>query len=163
MKTTILAALALALGVQTASAQSLHPVADESKATHILTSKDTLRLAYNAGIGTVAVSTNAAGYSVEPDADAPWVTCRKEANGNLTFFAQYYYDAMKPRYATFTLKSNDGTCSHPLVICQRANTSAADLGDKKITISSATASSTQSGTEINKSYDDNINTIWHSS
>ena len=53
MKTTILAALALALGVQTASAQSLHPVADEAKATHILTSKDTLRLAYNAGIGRV--------------------------------------------------------------------------------------------------------------
>ena len=163
MKTTILATLAFGLAALTAGGQTIRPVADESKATHILTSKDTLRLAYNAGIGTVAVSTNAAGYSVEPAADAPWVTCRKEANGNLTFFAQYHYDAMKPRYATFTLKSDDGTCSHPLVICQRANTSAADLGDKKIAIQNATASSTQSGTEINKSYDDNINTIWHSS
>ena len=53
MKTTILATLAFGLAALTAGGQTIRPVADESKATHILTSKDTLRLAYNAGIGRV--------------------------------------------------------------------------------------------------------------
>lgn len=155
--------LALALASQTAGAQVLQTDADASKAQHIMVAKDTVNVAYDAGFNTLPVMSNATDYTVTKKTEsADWVNCRKEANGNLTFFSDYNYDNLSKRYATFTLTTADGSYSRNVVVCQGKNESAAKMGDTKIAIASGKASNSQSGYGIEKSYDDDTSTFWHS-
>ena len=154
---------ALALGALTAQAQVLKLAADDQKAAYIMTSKDTVNVAYAAGFNNVAVMTNVAEYSVEKvTADADWVSFRKEANGNITFCCSYYYDNINPRYATFRLTADGGAYQRELVVKQLPNSSVSEMGDTKLEIASATASASQSGEGIELTYDGNNNTMWHS-
>ena len=83
--------LALALFGLTASAQSLKFDEDAQKAPHIMASKDVVEVNYNAGFSTVAVMANFDGYEVVKNTeDADWVSFRKEANGNITFFTTHH-------------------------------------------------------------------------
>lgn len=158
------ALLLLAAGSLTAGAQSLKFGEDASKAPYIRTSKDTVDVSYAAGFANVAVKANFDGVKVEKtSADADWATFRQEANGNITFFSSYYYDNKNPRYATFRLSDAEGKCTRNVVLRQAPNTSAEDLGDKKITIKSGTAQSEQSGEGIANSFDGDASTLWHSS
>ena len=137
---------ALALGALTAQAQVLKLAADDQKAAYIMTSKDTVNVAYAAGFNNVAVMTNVAEYSVEKvTADADWVSFRKEANGNITFCCSYYYDNINPRYATFRLTADGGAYQRELVVKQLPNSSVSEMGDTKLEIASATASASHSG------------------
>lgn len=149
----------------TADAQGLKLKADAMKSPYIMTSVDTVKVECNAGFNTVAVSTNTDGYTVTPTtADADWVTCRKEQNGNLSFFTSYYYGNLNPRYASFKLTTPDGSYSRTLVVCQKKNNAAERLGgDTQLTIGSASASNSQSGEGIERTYDGNTATLWHSS
>lgn len=157
------ALLGLALTASlTAGAQSLKMNGSAERKPYIMLSKDTVEVAANCGIGTVAVMTDAADYTVTKSEEDTWVSYRKESNGNLTLFSSYYYENLKPRYATLTIASADGSFSRVLVVKQLVNTSADDLGDTKLKIASGTASSTQSGNEITKAFDDDASTIWHS-
>lgn len=164
MKTTYkIGLLALALASQTAGAQVLQTDADASKAQYIMVAKDTVNVAYDAGFNTLPVMTNATDYTVTKKTEsANWVNYRKEANGNLTFFSDYYYDNLAERYATFTLTTADGTYSRNVVVCQSKNESSSEMGDTKAVISGGTASNSQSGYGIEKSYDGNTSTLWHS-
>lgn len=164
MKTTYkIGLLALALASQTAGAQVLQTDADASKAQYIMVAKDTVNVAYDAGFNTLPVMTNATDYTVTKKTEsADWVNYRKEANGNLTFFSDYYYDNLAERYATFTLTTADGTYSRNVVVCQSKNESSSEMGDTKAVISGGTASNSQSGYGIEKSYDGNTSTLWHS-
>lgn len=156
--------LLLAATSLTAGAQSLKLDDDAAKADYIMTSKDTVEVGYDAGFGNVVLMTNIAGVTVTKEsADADWVSYRKEANGNITFFSQDYYDNRDPRYATFVLSNADGTCTRKLVVKQLPNTSADEIGDKKIVIQSGTASSSQDGEGIERSFDGSTSTLWHSS
>ena len=147
----------------TAAAQGLTTVTDDTKAPYITASADTVSLAYNAGFNTVAVMKNTPTYTVtKRTTDADWVSFRQERNGNLTFFATYNNDNAAPRFATFLISTPDGTREHTLVVRQEKNTSAENLGDVKLSIASATASSSQSGEGIERTYDDDLSTLWHS-
>lgn len=155
---------AFVLIAQAAGAQSLKFNTDEAKSPYITVSKDTVTLAYDAGFSTVAVLGNTDDYTIEKTTtDADWVSFRKEANGNLTFFSSYYYDNTASRYASFKLSTPDGSFTRTLVAMQEPNTSAAKIGDTKLEIKSGTATSSQSGEGIELSYDGNTSTIWHSS
>ena len=164
MKLYKLALAALALATQTAGAQSLQLDTDETKAPYLMTSQDTVTLAYHAGFTTVPVLGNVSDYTVsKSETDAEWISYRKESNGNLTVFADYYYDAMQPRFGSITLTTPDGSYSRRLTVKQNPNTSAEDLGDIKNVIASGKADSEQSGEGIANSFDGNTSTIWHSS
>ena len=164
MKLYKLALAALALATQTAGAQSLQLDTDETKAPYLMTSQDTVTLAYHAGFTTVPVLGNVSDYTVsKSETDAEWISYRKESNGNLTVFADYYYDAMQPRFGSITLTTPDGSYSRRLTVKQNPNTSAEDLGDVKHVIASGKADSEQNGEGIANSFDDNTSTIWHSS
>ena len=155
--------LALALGSLTTQAQSLQLTADAQKAPYLMTSKDTVEVNYAAGMASVAVISNVDDYTIAPKDDAAdWLSYRKEANGNLTFFTKYYYEVEQPRTATFTLTTTDCTVSRDIVVKQTINTAAETVSDIKLTIASATASSTQNGYGIANSYDESTSTIWHS-
>lgn len=154
---------AFAVASHTVSAQNIK-IGSDTAAPYIMTSADTLTVGYNAGFGTLAVASNASDYTVtKKTTDADWVSFRKEANGNLTFFTTYYYDNINPRYAQFVLSSADGTFSRTVVVCQAKNQSASTIGgDTQLTIGSATASSSQSGEGIERTYDGKTSTLWHS-
>ncbi len=162
MKFYKLGLLALALGVQTAGAQSLQLDADDTKAAYILTNKNTVNVGYNAGFTTVAVMANT-DYTVTKEEGADWLSYRKEANGNLTLFSQYYYDALLTRSAQLTLTTADGSYSRTLVVVQDKNTSAEELGDKALAIKSGKADSSQGGQGIENAFDGDPSTLWHSS
>ena len=161
LKLGMLAALAVTSG--TAMAQGIK-IDGTATAPYIMASADTLTVGYNAGFGTLAVASNASDYTVtKKTTDADWVSFRKEANGNLSFFTTYYYDNITPRYAQFILSSADGSFSRTVVVCQERNTSASTIGgDTQLTIGSATASSSQSGEGIERTYDGKTSTLWHS-
>ncbi len=141
-------------------AQNLQFDTDAKKATYIMPAADTITVGYANDMATVPIMSNTA-YSVANNAD--WLKCIKEANGNLTLFADYYYDAITPRTATITLTSEDGTCTRDVIVKQSPNSAAAELkGDTKLTISTATASEAQPGNPISLSYDGDPTTFWHS-
>ena len=162
MKFYKLGLLALALGVQTAGAQSLQLDADDTKAAYLLTNKDTVKVAYNAGFTTVAVMANT-DYTVSKAEGADWLSYRKEANGNLTLFSQYYYEPILSRSTSLTLTTADGSFSRTLVVVQDKNTSAEDLGDRPVAIKSGKADSSQDGQGIANAFDGDPSTLWHSS
>lgn len=156
--------LALALTAPAAAgAQNLKLSATEGKAAHLFTAKDTVEVGYASGFNTVAVATNTTGWTIaKTTADADWVSYRQEKNGNLTFFSSYYYDNAEPRYAAFEIKGADGKALRTIVVKQLPNTSASEMGDTKLTIKSGIASSSQSGEGIERSFDGDVNTLWHS-
>lgn len=155
--------LAFALSAQSAAAQSITLDTDASKADHLFASKDTVEVSYAAGFNTVAMAANFSPYTVSKATDgADWVSYRQESNGNLTFFASYYYDSETPRYATFSLCKGDGTQMRQIVVKQLPNTSASEMGDTKLAIKSGQANSTESGCGIEKSFDDDTSTLYHS-
>lgn len=153
----------LILGGTSASAQGLSLTDETGRASYIMVSKDTLSLAATAGFGSVAVKVSPNNsYTVsKPEADT-WLSYRLESNGNLTFFSDYYYDAMNDRTSTVTLTTADGAYSRTIVVEQRHNESANSIGDTKLTIKSGEASSTQSGYPITNAFDGDASTIWHS-
>ena len=162
MKLYSIALLALALGAQTAGAQSLKLDADDTKAPYIMTSKDTVEVAYNVGFSTVAVLANTS-YTVTAGEAADWLDFKVEPNGNLTVLPKYNYDPIGARMGTLSLTSADGSFTRQLVVKQLPNTSAEKMGDTKRVIASGKADSEQSGEGISFSFDDDPSTIWHSS
>ena len=155
----------MSAAMQTLSAQGLKLDGNALKSPYIMTAADTVKVGCNAGFNTVAVATNVADYTVTPTTSgADWVSFRKEANGNLSFFTSYYYDNLSPRHASFTLTTPDGSFSRTLVVTQEKNNAADRLsGDTQLSIGSATASNSQSGEGIDRTYDGNLSTLWHSS
>ena len=162
-KSYILTLLALSLGSQIGEAQSIKFGTKGNLGAYILTNPDTVSVDFAAGFSSVAVMANT-DYNISKATDADWLQFRKENNGNLSVFSSYYNDATNPRFATLTLVSTDGTFKRNLVVKQLANTSVNTLqGDSKLTISSITASSTQSGYPASNAIDGDASTIWHSS
>jgi len=135
----------------------------EGRANHLFLSKDTLELGYAACFGNVAVTSNlSTSYQiVKADAD-DWLSYQIEDNGGVTFYASYYYDAVNPRFADVQFADADGNVLQTLVVKQLPNTSVTEYGDTKLTIQAGIASSTQSGYNIEKSFDDDETTLYHS-
>ncbi len=143
------------------SAQNLRFAADENQPKTILPTADTIRLHYNGDMVTVPVMANCDYTANLPESD--WLQCIKEKNGNLTFIADYWYDAIFSRSETINLVSTDNSYTRPVVVMQSPNTSANELPeDTRLTVVSAEANSSQGGEGIERTYDNNTNTLWHS-
>ncbi len=149
------------MGAQIAGAQSLKLDDGSQRHSYLTTSKDTVEVDYAAGFNSVAVMGNA-DYTVTKQADADWLSYRKEANGNLTVFADYNSDVVNARFATMQLTAADGSFTRNLVVRQSPNNSVKDTGDRQLTVASATASSAQSGYPASNAIDGNTSTFWHS-
>lgn len=134
---------------------------NENRTAYILPASDTIDIDY--GKDAVSVPVMSTGNYTVKNENA-WLKCVKEQNGNLTLFSSDNYDALQSRFGTIELSTEDGKFTRNLVIRQSANTSASHLkGDTRLTISSAKASSSQSGEGIERTYDNNYSTLWHSS
>ena len=157
------AALLLALSAPlTAGAQSLKFDGGDGKATYIMPARDTITVGYANDMVMLPVVSNT-DYTAATSND--WITLRKEANGNVSIWANYYYDATKTRTGTVTLTSSDSSYTRKVIVQQTANNSATTLSsisDTKLTVKSGSASQSQSGEGIERSYDGNTSTLYHS-
>ncbi|MEG1729105.1 MAG: M60 family metallopeptidase [Bacteroidaceae bacterium] len=155
---TLITAL-LAISPLFASAQYMQHKEDSKKAERISISADTITLGYNNGITNLSVLSNC-DYIVTNE--NTWFKILKDQRDMLTLFGSYNYDQM-PHMGSFVLTSTSGKTVRNIVVKQEANTSSDDLtGDRRLKIASGEASQEQPGEGIKRTYDENINTLWHS-
>lgn len=145
-----LVALAFAGHVQ---AQSVKLDNSNFKKQVLMIGRESLTLDYS-DFTTVAVAANC-NYTATPN-DA-WLTTRRMDNGNTAIFAQSNYN-MASRQGTITFKSEDGTVVRKLTVTQTGF----DASDRSIPIASGTASNYQSGEGIERSFDGDYATLYHS-
>lgn len=103
---------------------------------------------------TVAVAANC-DYTVTTDAD--WLTARRMANGNTILFGALNFNVGE-RKATVTFTSADGSVVKKISVVQEGE----DFTDTYLSIASGTASSSQGGEGIEKSFDGDFSTLYHS-
>ncbi len=145
-----LVALAFAGHVQ---AQSVKLDNSNIKKQVLMIGRESLTLDYS-DFTTVAVAANCNYTATANDA---WLTTRRMDNGNTAIFAQSNYN-MASRQGTITFKSEDGTVVRKLTVTQTGF----DASDRSIPIASGTASNYQSGEGIERSFDGDYATLYHS-
>ena len=145
-----LVALAFAGHVQ---AQSVKLDNSNIKKQVLMIGRESLTLDYS-DFTTVAVAANC-NYTATPNDG--WLTTRRMDNGNTAIFAQSNYN-MASRQGTITFKSEDGTVVRKLTVTQTGF----DASDRSIPIASGTASNYQSGEGIERSFDGDYATLYHS-
>ena len=119
----------------------------------LMIGRESLTLDYS-DFTTVAVAANCNYTATANDA---WLTTRRMDNGNTAIFAQSNYN-MASRQGTITFKSEDGTVVRKLTVTQTGF----DASDRSIPIASGTASNYQSGEGIERSFDGDYATLYHS-
>ena len=155
MKKITIITFLMALFCLTTQAQSVKLNA-QIKTQRLFISKDKVNLAAS-DFATVAVAANC-DYTATADS---WMTVSKMKNGNAAIFAQPNYD-LTPRQGTVTFTSADGTIKRTLTVTQDGGFGSSDT---PISIAKATlnpSSEFQSGEGIDKSYDGDLNTMYHS-
>ena len=145
-----LVALAFAGHVQ---AQSVKLDNSNIKKQVLMIGRESLTLDYS-DFTTVAVAANCNYTATANDA---WLTTRRMDNGNTAIFAQSNYN-MASRQGSITFKSEDGTVVRKLTVTQTGF----DASDRSIPIASGTASNYQSGEGIERSFDGDYATLYHS-
>ena len=99
-------------------------------------------------------------YDVTSDAD--WAHVRKADNG-VVYVHVTYNEGGEERVAHITFKNASADLTETLTITQGRNESFNELPkDIKVPIASATANTSNSGLDIQLSYDDKESTFWHS-
>ena len=99
-------------------------------------------------------------YTVTSDAD--WVSVRKADNGVVYVHVQYN-KLGEERIAHVVFANEDSKLNETLTITQSRNESFKELPkDIQVSVASATANTTNSGYGIEKTYDNNESTFWHS-
>ena len=139
----------------TATAQSLKLDNSNLKTQQLFLGKQELHIDYN-DFSTVAVAANC---DYQASSSDTWLTVKRMANGNTAVFASPNYD-MSARTGTITFTSADGSVVRTLPVVQDGH----DATDHKLTIASGTASQYNAGTGegIEKSYDGDLTTLYHS-
>ena len=137
--------------------------ADARKAPAVVVPKDTVTLSYLDTLVNLPVAANC-DYTLQPEfpeGTSPWFTVSKESDNRVRLLSQYGYNT-DDRFATLRFNLPGGT-SNAIVVRQTRNRAAAALhGDMKLTVVSASANQQQSGEGIEKTYDGNTSTIYHS-
>ena len=103
---------------------------------------------------TVVVAGNC-DYTVVSEAD--WLSAQKMSNGNTVLFGQPNYN-LSPRTGFVVFTSSDSSVVRRLPVEQAGQS----ITDQQIVISSASASASQSGEGIERTYDGNYSTLYHS-
>ena len=137
----------------TVQAQSIRLDNSNIKKQVLMIGRESLTLDYS-DFTTVAVAANCNYTATANDA---WLTTRRMDNGNTAIFAQSNYN-MASRQGTITFKSEDGTVVRKLTVTQTGF----DASDRSIPIASGTASNYQSGEGIERSFDGDYATLYHS-
>ena len=153
MKRLTVTTFLLALFCSTMLAQSFDLRGQSVSTQRLFIAKDIVNLG-NSDFATVAVAANC-DYTATASED--WLTLRKTANGNTAIFAQTNYD-ISDRERTVTFASADGTVKRTMKVTQEGY----DIGDELIPVASGTASQSQSGEGIDRSFDGNLSTLYHS-
>jgi hypothetical protein len=152
------AALAFALCTTSLQAQKLTFGGEGSKAPYIAFSLDTVDVSYNNDMTTVAVVSNC---DYQLSTTDTWFSYKKLSNGNVAIFNDYQYDGVA-RFGTLTFTSPDGKFTRNLVVRQVPNTSSIQVnGDKAIT-ATGSANENQPGEGIERTYDGDTGTLFHS-
>ena len=136
---------------------------DDNKHDAILITKDTIKGDCNNGMSQITVM-NRNGYTLTPiygDGQEDFFTAEKvQSDQVLLKFGYNMQNA--PLYGTLKFTAPDGSFVD-VVVEQDANNAAANVETyKELAISSATASQSESGQGIERSYDGNLNTLYHS-
>ena len=145
-----LVALVLAGHVQ---AQSVKLENSNIKKQVLMIGRESLTLDYS-DFTTVVVAANCNYTAIANDS---WLITRRMTNGNTAIFAQPNYN-MASRQGSITFKSEDGTVVRKLTVTQTGF----DASDRSIPIASGTASNFQSGEGIERSFDGDYSTLYHS-
>ena len=146
--TSLLAVFSIAV-----EAQSIRLENSNIKNQLLMLGRETVTLDYS-DFTTVAVAANC-NYTATPN--EAWLTTRRMANGNTAIYAQPNYN-MAAREGTITFTSADGSVERKLSVTQNGF----DASDRQIPIASGTASNSQSGEGIERSFDANLSTLYHS-
>ena len=146
--TSLLAAFSIAV-----EAQSIRLENSNIKNQLLMLGRETVTLDYS-DFATVAVAANC---DYTATANEAWLTTRRMANGNTAIYAQPNYN-MAAREGTITFTSADGSVERKLSVTQNGF----DASDRQIPIASGTASNSQSGEGIERSFDANLSTLYHS-
>lgn len=136
---------------------------DDKKHGAIVVDRDTVHGDYNNGWAQLTVMSQT-GYTAEPvvtDGQTPFFTVKKAKEDQLQLAFGYNYKNA-PLQGKMRLTAPDGY-SREVVVSQDANTSANEVQtDVKLTIASGQASQAQSGEGIERSFDGDMSTIYHS-
>ena len=146
--TSLLAVFSIAV-----EAQSIRLENSNIKNQLLMLGRETVTLDYS-DFATVAVAANC---DYTATANEAWLTTRRMANGNTAIYAQPNYN-MAAREGTITFTSADGSVERKLSVTQNGF----DASDRQIPIASGTASNSQSGEGIERSFDANLSTLYHS-
>lgn len=152
--------LVLPLGAQVAE-----PMDIEIPAGHpsvMIVDRDTVRVGYKQGLSYLSLLTDQE-YTVAVSEDAENMIRIRDKKADRLGFLVGYNSQIMPRSGKLLLTSADGTSSREIVVYQQENASAAELpGDVELQIASAQASQSQPGEGIERSYDKDISTLYHS-
>lgn len=146
--TSLLAVFSIA-----AEAQSIRLENSNIKKQLLMIGREAVTLDYS-DFTTVAVAANC---DYTATANEAWLTTRRMANGNTAIYAQPNYN-MAAREGTIVFTSADGSVERKLSVTQNGF----DASDRLIPIASGTASNSQSGEGIERSFDANLSTLYHS-
>lgn len=143
-----------------AQAQTLK-LGPENNTANIIASPQVITLDYN-DFATIAVSSNYPYNNIHSDAD--WLTWKLQKNGNIAIFAQPNYN-LNSRSAYLNIEIDptykdkvSNIASSMVFVLQKGK----DSSDKQLTIKSGTASQAESGYAINRSFDGDNSTFYHS-
>ena len=162
----IIAAFALLISPTLVCAQNEKTsLPDGKKEATVVVPGSKINFGFNGGITLLPYLTNSLKVEVSPvwgDGEQPWYTITPRKEGSWKIKSGYWFKS-EPRTGKLVFNL-DGGKSQEVQVVQEANTSADFFtGDIKIKVASAKASSQNSESEsINKTFDDNLATFYHS-
>ncbi|MDD2246470.1 MAG: M60 family metallopeptidase [Proteiniphilum sp.] len=139
----------------------------------ILVSSATFNIPANGGDITLEITSNIE-YDIAMPAEAGWIKPKPENRSGEMVKKEYRYQVgwnmeETERQAEIVIKQKNGTLEKKIVVAQKAQTDYSGATDDdvkddiKVPVSRGTATSYQQGGEIEKSFDGNMNTLYHSS
>ena len=94
--------------------------------------------------------------------NASWLVPTVSADGGSIHFAAAMNENANNRTATVTLTSEDGTMVRTMKVTQSREQTAESIPELRVYPTKSTASSSQSGEGVERLFDNNTSTLWHS-
>ena len=164
-KNITFAACLLAASSFSLSAQNAEPLKLKKPAGHasaILVNKDTIKVDYPLALAQFSFLSDQDCKASVASGSEGMIQIKKAKGDLLTLLVGDNY-SIDERVGKVTLTTADGSCARDVVVLQSGNSSAQDLPqDYHLEIASASANQEQGGEGISRSYDGDLNTLYHS-
>ena len=164
-KNITFAACLLAASSFSLSAQNAEPLKLKKPAGHasaILVNKDTIKVDYPLALAQLSYLSDQDCKATVASGSEDMIQVKESKGDLLTLLVEDNY-SVDERIGKITLTTADGSCTRDVVVLQSGNTSAKDLPqDYRLKIASAVANQAQGGEGIERSYDGDFNTLYHS-